>query len=1211
MNLTKGALNRPIFVFMLVLASILGGTFAYMSMRLELNPDVSFGTVTVSTTYPGASPEDINQLISKKIEDAVSGVSGVREITSTSEEGASIVVLTLELGTDQDAAVNDIRSKVDSIVASLPKDALKPEVIKFDTSSTAVLDLSLASTKLSSRELRDLVDDKLSDKFAQITGVVSVGVSGGDQREVQVRLKRDKLLAYGVGINDIRQAVANASLNEPAGHIVNGTQDDTVRVISQFETPQQVADMIISISDPNDPNAKQKNVRLGDVADVVDSSIERTDYARLDGHDTIAIALQKARDGNSVDITTAANKVIDDIQTQYASQGIRITKTYEDAKQITDSLADLRFSLVFSVLLVSAIVYLFLHNFRGTLIVALAIPTCIFCAFMAMKALGFSINSMSMLSLSLAVGVLVDDAIVVLENIYRHLRLGEDPRDAALNGRAEIGIAAIAITMADVVVWLPIAFMGGIVGQFFKPLALGFVAAVLFSLLISFTLTPLLASRWYKAGEDMEHAHGWFAVGFENLFHRFEVSYSKTLEWALNHRWTVFVIGNGALFAVVSFIAGSFATKAPDAAKGVVPTGLLFLCLFIGLIVFSTNFLRGLPKSTRWKVRFGCLGFGILLAIGSAAVPHSAKGPQIPPAPVVLIVGYTIGMFLTALVGNMVIRTSKYRYLGSALLAGGVFVLFAVAGQQFHQWKGEDVFKFQFLPDTDNGTVTANIQLPPGSSLDATQAVVSLVEAKFRAYPDMKYVLSTVGGQGAGNFNVASSGSNYAQVAGTLYDKESITDRLPWNHHTEKLRTKSDSAAAGILTEQVGRIPGAQISISAAGSGFGANVQLSFTSDNHALLLATAQKVRDALGSGAVKGVINPQLSVNAGKPEIQIRPNRLETADLGLTPQDLATAVEVLYQGNNDTKMRVNGREYGIRVMMDRKDRDNPNIIKEVPLKFSQGQPVYLGSLAQVVTAPGIDRITRRARAEEIEVTADTLPGVAAGTVNQDIQTWLVANHVVPDGVHFKPQGQADAQARESGGMIIAFLMGIVLVYMLLASLYDNLLYPFIIQISQPQAMVGALLALIITNKSLNLVGFIGLVALVGLVGKNAILLVDYTNTLRDRGRSRHDALVEAGPTRLRPIMMTTLALILGMLPVALAIGRGSEFRETIGIIIIGGISLSTLLTLLVIPCSYTIFDDIVIRFARVRHKQPPHTAAAADDQLDFSSPSEPEILR
>ncbi len=1139
MNLTRAAINRPIFIFMLVVAAFLLGAICYSGMRKELNPDVSFGTLVVTTAYPGASPEDVNQLISKKVEDAVSGVSGIRQVNSTSQEGFSSVVLQLEIGTDLDAAANDTRSKVDQVTGSLPKDALKPQVLKFDTTSSPVLELSVSSSKLTSKELRDLIDDKISDRFAQIQGVVAVGVSGGDVREIQVQLSKDRLLQYGIGIAQVQQALSTASLNVPAGHLVNGPQDYTVRVVGQFETLEQVKNMIVSINDPNSFNGRSSNVRLGDIANVIDASVERTDYARLDGRDTIAIVLQKARDGNSVEIQKAADDLVTRLEGEFKNDGVKFTTTYQEAKEITESLADLQFALCFGVLLVATIVFVFLHNMRGTIIVSLAIPTCIFCSFIGMKLLGFTINSMTMLSLQLSIGVLVDDAIVVLENIYRHLRLGEDPRDAALNGRSEIGLAAIAITMADVVVFLPIGFMGGIVGQFFKPMALGFVCAVLFSLFVSFTLTPLLAARWYKAGEDMEHPSGGFARWFEGRFHSLELHYRNSLEWALSHRWFVFITGWMVLLSVMNFIAGAPAANAKAAFMG--GFGTLFqIAMFIGFIVFVVNGVR-----------------------------HTRAG-RFP--------------------------AWRLNYIGSALAFAMIFPLATLAGWEYGHWKREDVFKFQFLPNNDNGQVNANIQMPPGTSLEATQQVAVQVEKKFMADPDMKYVLTTIGQQSAGGFNSSSAGSNYAGVSGTLYDKKSFMDSMPWAHPTEKLRTRSDKAVSAELTEKIGRIPGAQISIGAGGGGFGSGIQLNFTSDDHALLLATAHKVRDALASGVVKGPINPQLSVSEGKPELQIVPKREALADAGLSPAVLGNAVAILYQGNNDTKLRHNGREYGIRVMMDYADRNDLQVLNQVPITFVQGKPVFIPSVATVKQAPGVNKINRQDRAEQIAVTADLLPGFANGTVSQQISTWLETAHMIPAGVHFKQGGQADAQAREQGFILGAFLLGIVLVYMLLASLYDNLLYPLIIQLAQPQAMVGALLALIITNKDLNLVGIIGIIALVGLVGKNAILLVDYANTLRDRGRTRHDALVEAGPTRLRPIMMTTMALILGMLPVALAIGRGSEFRETIGITIIGGIALSTMLTLLVIPCSYTIFDDITIAIARMRGKRPQHMAPTAD---------------
>jgi len=1151
---------------MLMVGAFFLGYISYTRMRLELNPEVSFGTVTVTTQYPGAGPDDINELVSRKIEEAVAGVNGIREITSTSQEGVSSVVISLELDRNLDSALSDVRSKVDAIVNSLPKEVLKPEVQKFDNSAQAVLSLAFSSS-LSSKGLRDLIDDKLADRFSQIDGVASASVQGGDQREIQVRVKKDRLLAYGVGISDIQQAVAAASLNAPSGRVVTKDQEFSVRVKADFTDPKQISDMIITITDPKNPQGKSRTVRLSDVATIEDATVERTAYSRLNGKDTIVISIQKARDGNAVDINKQAEGVIASLQKEYAGINLKVVETYNQATQIKDSINDLNFALGFGIFLVAAIVFIFLHNMRGTIIVALAIPTSIFATFIAMSMLGFTINNMSMLSLSLAIGVLVDDAIVVLENIYRHLKLGEDPRQAAINGRSEIGLAALAITFADVVVFLPIAFMGGIVGQFFKPMALGFVCATLFSLFVSFTLTPLLASRWYRTGEDMEHPTGWFATAFEHVFERIQHSYRNTLEWALNHRWFVFLAGNIALFAVFMFIAGSFvpAHLAPDATAGKTAAEIAALSAGVGI--------PGAFKS----------GFGLF--------------------PAVIVIG-----IITTIVNLIRFKRFSFKYLLSAVAFGLVFPIASVIGFEYSQWKGEAVFKFGFLPDSDAGQIQANIQLGPSANLADSQAVVEKVEKVMLADKNVQYVVSSIGSQGVGGFGASSQGSNFAQVQATLFDKEAFTDHLPWAKHEGKFRQRSSTSLAAQFTEEIDHIPGASVKVSAtSGFGFGSAIQLSLTSDNRELLLKTAQTVRDRLAKGEIKGVINPDISSHDGKPELQVLPDRLALADRGMKVNQLGLAVQTLYQGNDDTKLRVNGREFPIRVMMDVKDRNDPTTLSQVPLTFVQGNPVTIPSVATISTAPGIDKITRRARSEEIQVTADLLPGYANGTVQKEITDWIDHNQLVPAAVTYKPLGQADAQAREGGFMLAALGMGLILVYMLLASLFDNLLYPLIIQMAQPQAMVGALLALILTDKSLNLVGFIGVIALIGLVGKNAILLVDYTNTLRDRGRTRHDALVEAGPIRLRPIMMTTLALILGMLPVAMAIGRGSEFRETIGITIIGGISLSTILTLVVIPCSYTIFDDLSIAISRMRGIKPQHFVAEDEFGHPAANPAEP----
>lgn len=1124
-------------MLMLMLAALFIGQVSYNSMRVEQNPDVQFGVITVTTIYPGAGPDEINTLISRKVEEAMAGVPGIREVTSSSQEGISAVVGNFEIGTNMDTALNDTRAKVDSIVGQLPQGIEKPVVGKLDSSSEPVAYMVARHDTMSSRELRDLVDDRIKDRLAQIPGVASVSVSGGEVREIQVRLRRDALIAYGVGITQVMRAVQAASLNVPSGRVVQGDTEYSVRVLGEYKSVDQIGKTVLNISDPDNPMAKGKLVQLGQIADIVDTSRERTSYSRLNGSDAVVLIIQKAREGNAVEIAKAmfgsveapivtaesvakkAGKGLSLIEQIYAQYGVQLVVTTNQAVIIQESVSDLNFALIFGIFLVAVIVFVFLHNLRGTFIVSIAIPVCIFATFIAMKMLGFTINNLSMLALSLAIGVLVDDAIVVLENIYRHLRMGEDPRDAAINGRAEIGLAAIAITLADVVVFLPIGFMGGILGQFFRPLGIGFAIAVLMSLFVSFTITPMLAARWYKAGEDMEHFERGFAGWFERRFNSFAEWYHGVLSWALDHRWFVFTLGNLALVAIIMVIVGTFSGSVAAAIQAGVP--LVMMSVIVGVIVFIVNWLRGYMKP---------------------------------------------------------------KFILYGLLFGLIFPLSAGVGGAWAQWKQEAVFKFAFFPPSDNGRVNVDIELPPGSSLSATQRVVEQVEGIVSKHPDAKSVLTNVGVVGAGGFGGSSSGSNRASVIVSLNDKKAF---LPWQNHGV-MRTQADTDVAAQLTEQIGRIAGARVTVTAAGGvGFGAPIQMSFGGNDRELLVRTVDEIRRRLQNNAIEGVINPDISSKPGKPELRAIPDRTRLADANLTVADIANTMRVLYEGDDTTKFRVSGREYDIRVMLDYADRDNPEIVSMLPVSFYQGNPIFLSEVAEVVPGIGVDKLDRRDRADEVRLTADLLPGYSAGNVQTQIDQWLEKEKLVPEGVKIKPLGQADVQAREGIYLFSALIIGLLLVYMLLASLYDNLLYPFIIQLAQPQAMVGALLALMITDKTLNIVGFIGIITLVGLVGKNAILLVDYTNTLRERGKTRRDAILEAGPTRLRPIMMTTLALILGVLPVAMAIGRGSEFRETIGITIIGGISLSTILTLVVIPCSYTIFDDVSRAFSRMRGKE------------------------
>lgn len=1175
MGLTRLAIARPVFFFMLMALTVLFGTMAYRSLRVEQNPEVTFGVISIATSYPGAGPEEVNELVSRRIEDVISGVNGLREVTSTATEGVSVVIASFELGTEMNVAQNDVRGKVDGIIAELPDGVRRPTIEKFDAGSDPVLYLAVNSDRLSNLELRELANRTLTDRFSRIGGVGQVVVSGGDEREIQVRVKRDRLLALGIGITDVLNAVRSATVNLPSGRIVAGAEEYGVRVLGEFRNVDDIRSMSLIVRDPNDPNARDKTVPITSVADVVDAAKERLTMSRLDGREAVLVVIQKARDGNAVEIAQTAKGVIERAEADF---GLKFQTIFNSAENISNSLEDVQLAVIFGIILVTAIVWLFLHDWRGTLIVATAIPLCIFAAMIAVKAFGFTLNNLTMLGIALSVGVLVDDAIVVLENIYRHLRMGEPPAEAAINGRSEIGLAAISITLADVVVFLPIAAMGGIVGQFYRPLALTFVAAVVVSLLVSFTVTPMLAARWYKQGEDVEANLGPFARGFERAYGAFEGVYRRALRWCLDHRWFVFLIGNLALFAVIFFIGGSFM----GGAAAAVQFGMIgfFACVVVALVVFVGHLVVGAAKTPQAKR--GMLAIVVASFVVAFALKASLGERLAMPAHLLGIVLALLLVGLCALFLNLRGGVSKLRLIVAGAAFGLIFPAAAIAGALFAGWKKEAVFKFTFVPPFDGGSVSIKVELPPGSSLEQTRAVVERLEVIARRHPDVKYTNSTLGVQGGGGFgSIASRGSQYAGIQATLNPKVSPIDVVANPHKGEKMRRKSDVTVAAELTEMVGRVAGASVTVAAGDQfGFGTPIQISLRSEDRQLLLETASDLRARLAQGAIKGVVNPEISSKPGKPEVRAIPDRARLADLGLSVGDVAAAMRVLYEGNDDTKLRVRGEEFPIRVMMDLADRNDPRTIELLPLRFNQGRPVYLTSVARVEPGTTIDKIERRDRTEEIRLTANLLPGYVSGSTQAEINQWIDREKLLPQGVERRDLGQADAQARESVYLFQALFLGLILVYMLLASLYNNMLYPFIIQLAQPQAMVGALLALMLTDKPLNIIGFIGIIALVGLVGKNAILLVDYTNTLRTRGRERRDALLEAAPTRLRPIVMTSLALILGMLPVALAIGRGSEFRETIGIIIIGGIALSTFLTLLVIPASYTIFDDLYERF-------------------------------
>lgn len=1113
MGLTLAAIRRPVWVLMLMLAALVLGYLGLTRMPVEQTPEVDFPTITVVTNYFGAGPEEIETLITRKIEEAVSTVRGLQSIRSTSREGASIVVAEFEIGTNTDRALNDVTANVEAITAQLPREAEKPVVSKLNIAAFPILVVAVESEKLGPLELRDLIDERVADRLTRIPGVAQVTVSGGQQREIRIALDVQRLMSLGLGVLDVVSALQSATMDVPGGRITEGERESAVRLKGQFQSVGDIRNLVIPITDRQNPNNPPAIIPLSAFADITDGPAERTEITRVNGKESVTISIQKTREGNTVEITERVQEALRELSTTYP---IHFTITQSSATRVRESLLDLQSALIIGIILVVIIIYAFLHNFRGTLIVSLAIPTCLFAAFAAVHALGFTLNTMTMLGLSLAIGILVDDAIVVLENIYRHLTLGEPPKEAALNGRMEIGLAAVSITMVDVVVFLPVAFMGGIVGQFMRPFALTVASATLFSLLVSFTLTPMLASRWYRAGENLEDKRG-FAKWFDHHFHRFAEGYRKLLARALRHRWRVFFAGFAFLMGIILMIGGGF-TPSVSSTFGMA-LGPARLVLFAGIMAFVVALFAG--RRLRWSILFG-----------------------------------------------------------AALFAGSL-VGFAVAGHFLAQFKGGPIFNFRFAPSSDQGLIQVLVTMPSASSLSRTLKAVERIEKVAQSLPETDYVVSLVGAQQSTGFGVRNTGSQYAQVTVTLKEKRALLDALMFWKKEEGLRTRSDVAVALELQQKLGKIPDAQVVVSTqSGFGFGAPVQVAVTSLDPERVLPAALKAREALSR--LEGVVNLDLSTKPGKPEFVIRPDRWKLADNDLSVTQLGSVVRTLYEGNTEVKYWEGNREYNVRINLSDDVRQDAERMTMVPVRFRQGNPVFLGEVARVEPGVGPDKLERYNRQRQVVVTGYLLPGYVIGTMGPRIMQAL-SEAELGEGVEFYQLGENEAQAREFPYMAQAFLLALILVFMVLASLFDKILYPFIIQLAQPQALVGALLALMITNTPLDIVGVIGIIMLVGLVGKNAILLVDYTNTLRSRGLSREEALLKAGPIRLRPILMTTLALILAMIPVALALGRGSEFRAPMGVVIIGGLTLSTLLTLFVIPASYTIFDDLSRWMGRV----------------------------
>ncbi|MDJ1471777.1 efflux RND transporter permease subunit [Cytophagaceae bacterium DM2B3-1] len=1019
MSITEISIKRPALV--IVIFTVLGilGLLSYSQLNYNLLPKFEAPVMSVITLYPGAAAGEVETSVTKKIEDALSSLENLDKIQSTSQEGVSMVVIQLLQSANVDESVQDAQRKVNSILSQLPDDVEAPTINKFSTDDLPILQMGV-SANVSPTTFYKMVEDRIQPQLAKIQGVGQITLVGGEERQIKVNLDPERLQAYHLSLNQVTQAIITANQDFPTGKVETTDQQYSLRIAAKFTSLDQLRKLVIS----NQPNGSR--ITLEDIAEVEDGIAEITTINRINGRTSIGLIVQKQADANAVDVSKKVKAELSKIEKMYAAEKVKFNIANDSSIYTLASANAVQEDLILAVIIVAAVMLIFLHSLRSSLIVMVAIPASMISTFILMYVFNFSLNLMTLMALSLVVGILVDDSIVVLENIYRHMEMGKDKRTAALDGRNEIGFTALAITLVDVVVFLPMSLVSGLIGNILREFALVVVFSTLMSLFVSFTITPMLASRFGKLDHFTKNTlWGRISLGFEDLFTRLQDFYTRILKWSLGHRWAIYL--------------GAF-------------------ILFVGSI---------------------------------ALVPAG--------------------------------------FIGSEFAAQG-----------------------------DRGEMIIQLELEPQVTMYQNNQTTRKVEQLLMEQPEVKLVLSKVGYTSA-QMGAGTGSNNRSELTVLLVDRKerSVT--------TEEFGAK--------IKEKIQKLPG--IKAKAAATSITGNAN---TAPVQIVLKGTdLEKVRQAaeMVMGVVKktpGTTDVEFSVEDPNPELQVQLDRERMASLGLSVSDVGSTLRTAFNGNDDSKYREGQYEYDINIALDRFNRANSEDVSNIPFVNNQGKLVSLKQFATVSQELGASKLERRDRLSAITVNAQVV-GRPIGTVGADIQK-VMQTKKLPEGIVIEYAGSLQQQSDAFGSLGIALLIAIVFVYLIMVALYDSFLYPFIVLFSLPVALIGALVALALALENLSIFSIIGMIMLMGLVAKNAILLVDFTNHLKEQGMPVREALVEAGRERLRPILMTTIAMIFGMLPIALASGAGAETKNGLAWVIIGGLTSSLLLTLVLVPSAYLTFE-------------------------------------
>ena len=1029
MTLTELAIKRSTAVAMFFLAIAIIGLVSYTRLPVDLLPAMNWPWVTVVTTWPGAGPKEIETMVSKPIEDAVVSLNKLKHIRTFNRENVSVVVLEFDMSADADIALQEVQRVVNTTRATLPEDTKEPQLYKSDIGALPVLRLAVSS-ELPGPELYTLIDQKIRPRLEQIDGVGQVVISGAEEREIQVSVDPEKLKTHGLALADLNRILASDNLDVPAGMVYGESQDFTVRVAGKYATLEEIGRTRIPLSNG-------AAIFLRDVAQVTDTIKADRSLARLNSTSALGIQIVKQAQANSVKVSEKTRNELARLEKQY--NGLIHFEVAQDITIFTrNSITEVQRNVMEALFVVAMVLLVFLHSMRNSLIVLVAIPISLVSTFITMAIFGFSVNLMTMMSLGMVIGVLVDDSIVVLENIHRWLKRGADPKTAAIQGRNEIGLAAISITLVDVVIFLPIAFLTGLVGNIFREFSLVFVTAVLMSLLVSFTITPLLASR-LNSRQNVE-GEKWmrgFAKRFEKWFKGLEDTYRDVLAWALDHR------GKVLLLTVVCMV-GSIA---------LIPLG----------------------------------------------------------------------------------------FIGS-----------------------------DFVPSTDRGEFAVFTKMPLGTTLEQNNAIMGRIENYLSDSPDVDQVYSVVGQQESGMGITNDPRLGNIQVK--LKDKQD--------------RTHSTRENQNIIAKYARSIPGMEVRIADIGI-FGAAddapIQYEIRGQDLDSVQVAMEHAMNILRR--VPGARDVQSSYELGAPEMQVIIDREKAANSFLTPGEIAMALRNAVNGTVVTRFRTGEVEVDMRSILSPRYRSDPSLVTQIEIPNRAGQMVKLGDVARVDRTSGPSSITRKDRERLVTVSANVV-GRSLGEVQGDFDKEM-AKYTPPTGVSFFAFGDVENMRTMISELITAILLSVLFVYMILVTLYESYVHPLAVMFSVPVALVGALLGLAMTGYSLSMFSMIGILILMGLVTKNGILLVDFTNQLRAKGMDRREAILTAGPLRLRPIIMTTATMVVGLMPLAMSLGTGSDMRAGMGIVIIGGLISSLLLSLVLVPVMYTYLDRFSRRVKTVEEPQ------------------------